>query len=141
MDYELKEEYGIQRVLVVKYVSRLRVVFCIQLTFDSTYSYFSQRIFTETLLPLLKKTETMEGSDVRIVNVSRNPIIFIKKKIKNLMSECLKMSSDAHTFVPKDTRFQKAEDFNKSWKERFAGSMGRYGMLACLGTLNTSRCR
>ena len=60
------------------------MVFCIQLTFDSTYSYFSQRIFTESLLPVLKKTETVEGSDVRIVNVSRILKYFHKEKDKEL---------------------------------------------------------
>lgn len=32
-------------------------------------SYFSTFVFTETLLPLLKKSAAEPGSDVRIVNV------------------------------------------------------------------------
>ena len=33
-------------------------------------SYFSPFVFTNTLLPLLKKTANEGGADVRIVNVS-----------------------------------------------------------------------
>ena len=67
VDFEIKEELGIQRVVVVKSVfqsiSRLCNVYLCP-------SYFSTRIFTEALLPVLKRTDNLEDGDVRIVNVS-----------------------------------------------------------------------
>ncbi|KAF6753702.1 hypothetical protein DFP72DRAFT_1170760 [Ephemerocybe angulata] len=53
-------------------------------------NYFSPYIFTQTLLPLLKKTAQDPSSDVRIINVI----------------------SKAYTFVTSDIEYSKIEDFN-----------------------------
>ena len=61
----------IQDVMVVKYDSSIDF-FVFKLTWFSGYSVLSPIVFTNTLLPLLKDTAKLEGSDVRIVNVRRS---------------------------------------------------------------------
>ncbi|KAF5334820.1 hypothetical protein D9611_012961 [Ephemerocybe angulata] len=61
----------------------------LQLTLTS-HSYISPYIFTQTLLPLLKKTAQDPSSDVRIINVI----------------------SKAYTFVTSDIEYSRIEDFN-----------------------------
>ena len=61
----------IQDVMVVKYDSSI-IFFVFELTCFFGYSVLSPIVFTNTLLPLLKDTAKLEGSDVRIVNVRRS---------------------------------------------------------------------
>jgi len=70
-----------------------------------TVNHFSPFIFTSTLLPLMKSTATLPGSDVRIVNVA----------------------SGAHTFV-NPTQFKTKEDFNTSYEGTRFSTMKRYGL-------------
>ncbi|KAH8113781.1 NAD-binding protein [Phellopilus nigrolimitatus] len=98
---------GIQQVMVVNYISPF--------------------VFTDVLLPLLKKTDTQPGSDVRIVNEAR----LAKLKDPSLHYRIIllfQLTSAAHTFVPDGLRFRSKEDYNLSWGEQFAGSFKRYGL-------------
>ena len=93
VDFELKEALGIQRVVVVKSVfqsiSRLCNVYLCP-------SYFSTRIFTEALLPVLKRTDSLLGSDVRIVTVSSVIYSSPEDLIESpSFSSCLRMLTDS----------------------------------------------
>ncbi|EJC97974.1 NAD-binding protein [Fomitiporia mediterranea MF3/22] len=78
-------------------------------------NYFSTLIFTETLLPLLKKTAEQPGSDVRIVNVS----------------------SDGHKFLPNDLHFKSKDDFNVNYGNSFLQSWKRSSVSNLLRILWT----
>ena len=83
------------------------------------YSHLSPFVFTNTLLPLLRKTALIEGSDVRIVN----------------------LASDAHTYVS-DVQFKTKDDFNLKFHKLLFPSVKRYGftkLLNMLWTLELSR--
>jgi len=68
--------------------------------------YLSPFVFTEALLPLLKKTSQLPGADVRIVT----------------------LSSDALLMMPNDIRFRDVNDFNRDFKDSWYPSMNRYGL-------------
>ncbi|TFK52451.1 NAD(P)-binding protein [Heliocybe sulcata] len=68
--------------------------------------YLSPFVFTEALLPLLKKTSQLPGADVRIVA----------------------LSSDALLLMPNDVRFRDVNDFNQNFKDTWYSSMYRYGL-------------
>ncbi|EJC97973.1 NAD-binding protein [Fomitiporia mediterranea MF3/22] len=77
--------------------------------------YFSTLIFTESLLPLLKKTAEQPGSDVRIVNVS----------------------SDGHRMLPNGLHFKSKDDFNVNYGNSFMQSMKRYSVSKLIEILWT----
>ncbi|KII91225.1 hypothetical protein PLICRDRAFT_37946 [Plicaturopsis crispa FD-325 SS-3] len=58
-------------------------------------NHFSPFVFTQTLLPLLKRTAEIPGADVRIVN----------------------LASRASNFVSKTVRFRTVEDYNLSYED------------------------
>ncbi|KZT34655.1 NAD(P)-binding protein [Sistotremastrum suecicum HHB10207 ss-3] len=72
-------------------------------------NYLSHYVFTDTLLPLLKKTAAQPGADVRIVNVS----------------------STAHTMIDSKSdappRFDTKEAFNRKYDDTWLGMLKRYG--------------
>ncbi|TEB29886.1 NAD(P)-binding protein [Coprinellus micaceus] len=68
-------------------------------------NYISPYVFTETLLPLLKKTAEAPDSDVRIVNVA----------------------SKMYNIVPSGVRYSTAQDFNVPYTFRPFSNLHRYG--------------
>jgi len=92
VDYH-KTHYGIQDIVMVNYLSAF--------------------VFTQTLLPLLKRTAQEPNSDVRIVNVA----------------------SDGHKMVAKGTRFASIDDFNREFSDARLPRFARYTMTKLMEVL------
>ncbi|KZT34654.1 NAD(P)-binding protein [Sistotremastrum suecicum HHB10207 ss-3] len=84
-------------------------------------NYLSPFVFTKTLLPLLKQTASLPGSDVRIVNVS----------------------SKGHNFIGTENnerpRFDSVEAFNKTFGDGWKGTLKRYAWSKLAQILYTRR--
>jgi hypothetical protein len=87
------------------------------------YSHISPFLFTKTLLPVMKKTASTPGSDVRIVNVC--PV--------HMVAECLisqgQVASIAHRWVP-DPRYDSLEAFNNDFSTTYKPKTNVYGESA-----------
>jgi hypothetical protein len=86
-------------------------------------SHVSPFVFTQQLLPLLKKTAEEPNSDVRIVNVKTHFFLTFKPGILMLNRQ---VSSDAHFFVPKDTHFRELGDLNRKYTNSLYPALQRY---------------
>ncbi|KAF9812432.1 hypothetical protein IEO21_06235 [Rhodonia placenta] len=74
---------------------------------DALYSHISPFVFTMSLLPLLEETAKHSQSDVRVVNVSSDGIMFLKRGI----------------------RFRNLDDFNDEHNGEFAPDLARYSNI------------
>lgn len=73
-------------------------------------NHFGPFVLTTTLLPLLKKTARIPGSDVRIVTLSSNAHTFVEHDPKfasldDCNSSCVANVQDADTFMNRTKRY------------------------------------
>lgn len=81
-------------------------------------------MFTNTLSPILEKTASEAGSDVRIVNVSI--CIYVGAKSN---ADRLQVASGIHPFI-KHTDFTSIQGFNETYASEYFASFKVYGRFA-----------
>lgn len=80
-------------------------------------SYIGHFVFTQALLPILKRTAQQPNSDVRIVHVG------LMHRERDMHANevhswpCLQVSSNGHDAIRHPVQFRSVEDFNPEYKD------------------------
>ena len=85
------------------------------------YSHISPFLFTRTLLPVMEKTASEPGSDVRIVNVRAT-----LGGVRASVNDKTQVSSVAHRWVP-NPRYDSLEAFNNDFTSTWRPKLNVYG--------------